>query len=474
MNSTLTKSNKFSYGIGQTAWAAKDTCFQFFLFFYYTQLLGLSPALTGLAALLALVADAISDPIIGQISDNFRKNKWGRRHPFMIVAVIPFSLSLVAIFNPPEALSQMQLFSWFLVFAIFARTSLTFFSVPHMALGAELTDDYIERTSVAVYRSILTYFSALIIQVCAWFIFIPTAQASGNIAEGYKLVGILSAVIAFIGMTLSIIGTRKHIPNLPVTSELQQSRPWYSAFKDISSLLKQKSARVLLLGNVVMISTMGIGNTLLIHINTYFYGFSSKQMGIFMLCVLLALIPASWISMKGTRWLGKRKAIVAMIVTLSLVFPIPVVLHMYELLPPSGSSELLLIVGFVIFVHQSFFIASTITNGAMMPDIADEIALETNLRKEGMLNSAFMLTQKITFGVGIFVAGVVLNFAGFDGVVDTSKVTQDMLIKLGWVYGPGLAMICLLGAFVYSKYPLSQKKYEKIREALEKKQKETH
>ena len=71
----LNKKTRFSYGVGQVAFSAKDTCFQFFLFFYYTQIFGLSASLAGLAALLALVADGISDPIIGQISDNFKKDK---------------------------------------------------------------------------------------------------------------------------------------------------------------------------------------------------------------------------------------------------------------------------------------------------------------------------------------------------------------------------------------------------------------
>ena len=73
---------KFTYSLGQFSWAAKDTSFHYFLFFYYTQFLGLSASLAGLAALLALTADAISDPVVGQVSDNWRGGKWGRRHPF--------------------------------------------------------------------------------------------------------------------------------------------------------------------------------------------------------------------------------------------------------------------------------------------------------------------------------------------------------------------------------------------------------
>jgi Na+/melibiose symporter-like transporter len=466
MNS-LSKTTKFNYGMGQTAWAAKDTCFQFFLFFYYSQILGLSASLTGLAALLALLADGFSDPIVGQISDSFRKNKWGRRHPFMIFAIMPFCLSLLAIFNPPADLSEMQLFAWFLVWAITVRTFLTFFSVPHMALGAELSSDYTERTSIAVYRSVLTYFSAILIQVTAWFYLIPTAQLAGDIGEGYRAIANVAALFALVGMVAAVLGTRKQIQYLPETTSDQQSRPWYCAFSGIIGLLKQPSARVLLAANLVMITAMGVGNTMFIHVNTYFYGFSSEQTGVFMLCVLAALVPASWIAMKWTRVLGKRRAIVYMITAVAVLAPIPFMLHLYGFLAPAGSGMLLLVVGGFIFITQSFYIAHLTVAGSMLPDIADEIELSSGLRQEGMLNSAMMLCQKVTFGLGVFIAGLAIDFAGFKGRVESADVTYEMLSRMAWIGGPGLACFTLLGAFIYSRYPLTHNRFIEIREHLD-------
>jgi Na+/melibiose symporter-like transporter len=113
----------------------------------------------------------------------------GRRHPFMIISVAPFCLSLIAIFNPPAELSQTGLFCWYLVMAFTVRTALTFFSVPHLALGAELSEDYNERTSNA-----------------------------GDVADGYRNVGTVSAVLTLVGMLAAIFGTRKRIPLLARTS----------------------------------------------------------------------------------------------------------------------------------------------------------------------------------------------------------------------------------------------------------------
>ena len=101
---------KLSYGVGQLSDGVKQSAFTTFLFFYYNQVLGLSGSLAGMAALLALLADAITDPMIGQLSDRFQ-SRWGRRHPFMLAGAIPFGIAIVVLFTPPDGLDQIQLFA---------------------------------------------------------------------------------------------------------------------------------------------------------------------------------------------------------------------------------------------------------------------------------------------------------------------------------------------------------------------------
>lgn len=467
MSNQLTGSTKISYGLGQVAWASKDTCFQFFLFFYYTQMLGLSPSLAGLAALLALVADAISDPIIGQVSDHWRSQRWGRRHPFMIASVVPFCLSLVAIFNPPAELTGYGLFLWYLGWAIAVRTFLTLFTVPHMALGAELTEDYSERTSIAVYRNLIAYLGGLSIQVVAWFVLIPTAIAAGHIIEGYRQIGYVGAVLAFVCMLFSILGTKSHIPRLVAVPRKQESQPWYFAFANLMGLLRIQSARAVLLGSLVMATTVGVSSTMLLHINTYFYGFSSEQMGVFMLAIVLSLVPASWMAMKGTQWFGKPISVIYLLVAAACVGPMPVLLHLYGLTPENGSGALLAVVCSFIVLHQAFYIAKLNVVAAIIPDVVDEIELETGVRQEGILNSAMMLTQKVTFGLGAFFAGVAIELSGFKGVTSVADMSADMLTRLAWMYGPGLSLMLLLSAYCYSRYKVNHQRYDEIRIQLE-------
>ena len=463
----LSATAKFAYGCGQLAWAAKDTCFQFFLFFYYTQLLGLAPSLAGLAALLALVFDGISDPIVGQISDNFSSRKWGRRHPFMIFAVVPFCCSLVAVFNPPADLSQLQLFTWYLSMAVIARTSLTFYTVPYMALGAELSEDYSERTSIAVYRTITAYAGGLGTQITAWFLLIPVAMAAGNVADGYRNIGYLAALLSFVGMLVAILATKRDIPRLAQASVEQQNRAWYFAFIDLWNLMRVRSARILIGGSLMGAVAGGVGSTLVLHINNYFYGFSSAQIGVTMICVFISLLPAAWFAMAGARRFGKPKTVVYLSLATAVIGPLPAILHFYGITPPSGTNALVFAISGFVILHQAFIIAHLNLLGSMLPDVADEVQLTSGMRQEGILNSAMMFTSKVTFGIGAFIAGITVEFIGFDQVTNIADVTPDMLSRLALPVGPGLSVIVLISAYIFSHYDIDAKRHGQIREELE-------
>ena len=86
--------SKLCYGVGQFSDGVKQASFSTFLFFYYNQVLGLSGSLAGLAALLALAVDAVTDPMVGRWSDRFH-SRYGRRHPFMLAGAIPFGVAII-------------------------------------------------------------------------------------------------------------------------------------------------------------------------------------------------------------------------------------------------------------------------------------------------------------------------------------------------------------------------------------------
>ena len=139
------------FGSGSIAEGTKNTAFNVFLLYYYNNVLGLSGTLSGAAILLALCVDAITDPLVGSISDNFR-SRWGRRHPFMYAAAVPMAVCFYLLFNPPAGMADMELFAWLTVFAVGVRVSMTFYAIPSASMIPELTTHYDERTTLVSFR----------------------------------------------------------------------------------------------------------------------------------------------------------------------------------------------------------------------------------------------------------------------------------------------------------------------------------
>mgnify|MGYP002875649617 FL=1 len=131
---------KAAYGFGAAAYGIKNNGFDYFFLIFYSQVMGVSAYLVSLALLIALTFDAVSDPLIGFISDNTR-SRWGRRHPYMYAAAVPVAIGYFFVWNPPSSLSGDELFPFIVGISIVVRTLITLYEIPSSALVAEITDD---------------------------------------------------------------------------------------------------------------------------------------------------------------------------------------------------------------------------------------------------------------------------------------------------------------------------------------------
>ena len=168
---------KLSFGVGASGEAVFHGLFNAFITIYYNQAIGLSNTLIGVAIMLAMIADAATDPLVGIVSDRWR-SRWGRRHPFLYMAPIPLALAIFAIFNPPDLLavgadgpSQWGLFAWLAVWTILGRAALTLYSVPHYALGGELTTNQHQRSTLFSINTVCLYVSGAAFGFAAWRFF---------------------------------------------------------------------------------------------------------------------------------------------------------------------------------------------------------------------------------------------------------------------------------------------------------------
>jgi Na+/melibiose symporter-like transporter len=128
-NNGVSVGRKIAYGIGSVAFGVKNNGFDYFFLIFYSQVMGVSAYLVSLAIMIALMVDALSDPLIGYLSDNTR-SRWGRRHPFMYAAAAPAAVAYYFVWNPPVGLEGDALFPYIVTIAVLVRTLITVYEIP--------------------------------------------------------------------------------------------------------------------------------------------------------------------------------------------------------------------------------------------------------------------------------------------------------------------------------------------------------
>lgn len=460
----LTFLTKTAYGVGQMSQGVKDTAFQSFVVFYFSQVMGMPAIWAGFAALIALLFDAITDPLMGDISDNWHSS-WGRRHPFMIAAVVPFPLSLYMLFSPPAGLDHQGLFLWLLGWSIVVRVMLTMFNVPHNALGAELSRDYQERTKIVSYRTFLGYVGGIALSVIALNSFFKASETYTNgmlNAEGYTSLGALAGTIAFIAMIVCILGTKHTIPYLPKAPANQKKVDFSRSFKAFYEALRLKPFRLIFGVQVLTMIAGGAGATFMLYLGSYFFELSTAEISLLTLTIVVGLIPASIIAPVLSKRIDKMPALVTCLLSATVFSFSPIILRLLSVLPENGSDMLLPTLFLTYVGGYSFFIAAGIIIGSMLADIADLHASNTGKRQEGIFFAANSFAQKATFGIGTLLAGIGLELIAFPKQVDVSMVSEQTLFDLGIIAGPVPLAIYLLAAYLATKYDLNKTQHAAI------------
>ena len=207
---------KIFQGIGGLPNSHKDFAFNTFLLLFYSQILGVPASTASVVLALCLFADAITDPLVGAYSDNF-KSRLGRRHPFMYGAALPFGIFIYLLFSPPAGATEPILVVWMFTFTLLTRVAFTFFVLPWSALLAEFSDDYVERTSIYTYRYLVGWIGGVAFSFGSYtFIFTSSAEYPAgqlNPANYAVFAMILGGLVTF-WCLLSTHLTRREIPYL--------------------------------------------------------------------------------------------------------------------------------------------------------------------------------------------------------------------------------------------------------------------
>lgn len=463
-------STRLAFGVGQTAEGIKGSSFNIFLLFYFRQVLGLSGTLCGLALLIALFFDAFSDPMAGYLSDNYRSVRWGRRHPFMFLSAVPLAITFYFAFSPIDGLGQTGLFIWLTVFAVLVRLSMTLYHVPHFALGAELSTDYHERTTLFSYSTFFGYFGGLGVALAGYnFFFVETPEyANGLLNEkAYPWFALTGAVIMWVTIWVSAYGTRKRIPYLPPVPQKAEAFRFWNVGVEFFQALKNPSLRAVFFGYIIFIVTMGVRDVMINYLGVYFFELTSAQISLFLVAYFLGMLAAVMIATRVHQWIDKKPTLVLSLIGYLVFTTATPGLRFVGLLPDNHTPLLLPTILVLSFIGYACLVMNAITINSMLADIIDENELATHKRQEGIFYSARSFATKTSAGLGLLAAGVAIDVMGFPEKAVPGDVDAEVIRMLGMFWGPLSGLFCLIALVFYMRYRLNAKSHKQIMSALE-------
>lgn len=456
---------KLWFGIGASGEAATNWIFNALAFFFYNQILGLSGKMAGAAVIIAIIADAITDPLMGSISDRFH-SRLGRRHPFMFAAPLPLILTIYAIFHPPAGLSEWSLFWWFLVWTVLMRIFTTLFAVPHLAMGAELSDDYTERSKVMSYNNLFTYVGWLTMHIVVWFVvFDSYTDGQRNIAA-YEPVVFFCASFVLASILASAWNTRDQIPHLKSPPADSEGFSFGRLYHDMWDALHNRHYVFLLLGLFALSMTIGTHETLAIYMGTFFWELTPQQIGWLVMANVIGYSIGFLVSARLHERFDKRWTIVVTAVGLSIFWSLAVTLRLFDLAPQNTTWGL---VAFIVAIGSISSACGSILNISVMSalaDIADEHELRTGRRQEGIFYSARTFFAKTSNGIGHFIAGIALDVIEFPARAVPGEVGSEKIFALGLIDGPFAMVWGLIAACFYAGYRIDREYHAKIQAEL--------
>lgn len=461
--------NRVSYGTGHGLISAKNMLFHFFFLFYFANVLGLPEWQVMAATFIAIVIDAVSDPVMGQISDNTRSRRWGRRHGWILISSIPTALALTLLFSPPAGMSETALFFWMAGFMIGTRVLITGYTVPYFALAADMSGQYDERTSIVGMRTIFENIFNLLVFVLGFLVFLPDREGleDGMLYEaGYSPLALSLGLIGIIGALLMAAGTWNRIPSTQPRN-WDPGQPWHTAFTNIASAFRHSEFRTLTLGFSLLVMLYSAISQLSLFVGVYVWRFDQTEKLITSLVPFLVIVPAAIFAGWLSRRFDKRLATLWLTWCFGLSFALPFVLYLTGWIPPIGSNALLSLVAITSGFGYAGMVGALILSYSMMADVSDLITLKTDRKREGLLFAAFTFANKLAFAGGLILATLGLSLINLPDAALPSEVgdeTTRLLAGYSIIVNLGLA-ICAWAS--YRRYTLTRERQINIRSKLE-------
>ncbi len=445
---------KLIQGFGAVAFGVKDNGFSFFLLIFYNQVLGMDAALVSFALLIALLVDAVVDPILGNLSDR-TYTRWGRRLPWLYAAPIPLAFAWVMMWSPPAG--EAPSFGGLVAIAIAVRVLLSACEVPSISLVPEITADYDERTTLFRYRALGGWIGGLGMMVLAYTVFMPGSEGMLQ-REGYYAFGVFGAILMAVSVIGSAIGQHNLVARLPETKPAPFTIA--GAFSEIREAFSERAFLIFAAGGLAAYVHQGLNFSITNYINLFVLQLSRSQLMFFPL-VLLGAVVLMFVTIGPLHQrLGKAKAAGFGMIVGTLLGMVPYTLLLTGFWPAPGSTaSAALFFGFAM-IATALGIISLVSATSMIAEIVEAFEERTGRRAEGSFYSGNWLVQKCATGAGIFLSGQIIAFSQLAPDAVPGNVPQAVLTSLLLSYGGSMLLLAVISAWWLVRFPITREEHE--------------
>lgn len=437
----------------------KSFAWDFFVLFFYAQVVGLNGFLIGVAIAVIIVFDMLVDPWIGALSDRMTGARFGRRHTLMFAAILPFMIGIAGVFAPPSGMEQFAILGWLLGFGLLARCGISFWTVPAYALGGELSRDDGERRLIAVFRNLGNQIVILAVPVVAFAVFFvpstafPKAQLD---PAPYSPFGLFVALLGGTLMLVGALGTYSKARQVEASDPLPSpGQPtgfvalWYRFWHAIR--VTPNIGRLLLIAFLVLFVNSVI-NQLTLHLTTYFWQLDHQWTPRLQIGATVGAILAMALAPAFTKAVGSKRAMQIGLAVFFLVQAAAIILPLLGLAPLAGSAAIGFLIMGLRFLGGLAYGLYVVPFNIVTYDIGDEHEANTGAPAQGLVASFMFIGLQLGSGAVALLAGSFLGIIAFPAGIPLADMPPDKvealaIFILALILIAGCAMAWLVGTF---------------------------
>lgn len=442
----LSLATQVGYATAESGINTVETVLRLYLLAFYTDRIGLDAELAGLAAALAIVWDAVTDPVMGVISDRTR-DRFGGRRGYLPAGGVLLALGVLAVFFPPALAGQGAKFAWLLGSYCFLNTGMTVLSVPYMAMAGELTEDPHERVVLFGARFAFANVGALLAAA------LPLGMLGlGVVASGDSTTPPMAFAAAVLVVVTALVSWRATANVRFVPAPALRPVTWREAFV---LPFGNPAFRPLLLAYVLASLGIGVNGACFLYFYDHVLGMVEGDRLLVLGAFLLVFTASILVWVKWSKRFGKRRPL---LIGASVLAVGNTLLYTSA---PAGAFWFVLVAG---GVGLAFFVGAVVLIDTMLTDVLDHDLLRQRQLRSGLFFGVWRFASKVARALSVWLVGQVLGGAGF--VAASAQQPPAVRTALWWLFGPGVGLLFLSSAFVLWRWRFRDREQARVRALL--------